>query len=414
MRALSNPIQDGHKLIVWPGQIDDPKLGSGLNEIGASHGLNSSRLISNHLSHTSRSITPCRGCYPTSIAQAALEEAHKNFDARFYYRDKFLVGNDMLLWLRLANQIPKFYGLSEPGVILGTAESTTVNDIKAGSSKLMDIYDCTREYWDTCPKLRERGKVVVTGYIPEDTYPGVRRWEENMRKFPPMYEQIYIADHNGEVAKMVKSRRVTPHPDKDPKLCGSSIRFADMVVAAYNAGADYMIVNEPDVRVNVPGWDAQIADEFFDWPYDAVAGGCPVFWNPFSGNAARVDVFLKYGNAYRQKSGVLPAYEITDQVSYPILYPNGALGIWDVTEFKLLFPEEFNNPNGCYSTLYPYDDKIGRMWWGVYQHRITRKVAWLACTYSGCGDRWYNEQQRIQLLTSGKKIAVHQVKNNSL
>jgi hypothetical protein len=414
LAGLSKPISEGRKFIVWPGQIDNPSLGGALNEIGASRGVNSSRLISNHLNHRSRSITPCRGCYPTKIAAAALAEADAQFDSRFYYRDKFLVGNDMLLWLRLSNELPTFYGIDYPGVILGTEDSTTVKDIKGGSSKLMDIYDATREYWDTCPQKRNKGRVVVTGYVPDDSYVGVNRWVENMRKFPPAYEQLYIADHNGQAGKDVKATRVKAHPDKDAKLCGSSIRFVDMVRAAYQVGADYMIVNEPDVRVNVAGWDEQIATEFFDWPHDAVAGGCPVIWNPFAGHAARVDGIMEWGHRYREKSGVLPAYEIANNANYPIIYPNGALGIWDVMEFKLLFPKEFADPNGCYTTLYPYDDKIGRIWWGTYNFRVTKKVAWLTKAYSGCGDRWYNEAQRLHMLTSGQKIAVHQVKNGTL
>ena len=64
--------------------------------------------------------------------------------------------------------------------------------------------------------------------------------------------------------------------------------------------------------------------------------------------------------------------------------------------------------------MYPYDDKVGRAWWGTYGFRVVRKIAWLTRAYSGCGDRWYNESQRLHMLTSGQKIAVHQVKNGTL
>jgi hypothetical protein len=79
-----------------------------------------------------------------------------------------------------------------------------------------------------------------------------------------------------------------------------------------------------------------------------------------------------------------------------------------------LFPNSFENPLLAAKELKYYDHFVGVKFWEVYGDRVFDKIAWTTPAYSGCGDRWYTEAERINMLYTGKKIAVHQIKRDDV
>lgn len=142
-------LTDKCNLVMWAGSfIGHPRVSPVREFAGIVDGENSSGRILEYLGHQNvYAISPVRGVYPRNQAQAVFEECRELVEPlNLLYRDDFVIGNDLLLWWRLAEWNPVFSWMNEVGVQFGTEESTTRIDMQHGINKLGPLYDRVREY----------------------------------------------------------------------------------------------------------------------------------------------------------------------------------------------------------------------------------------------------------------------------
>jgi hypothetical protein len=340
-------------LCMWSAGYLEAHEGVRINEMLLTTGRHKSRLIRLFLDKNSLAISPVRGFYRRIDAAAALRES-EGLGSEFMVRPDFMVGNDMLLWLRLSERNPWFWWENTPCVALGCAESTTFKNLTTSHGSIMRFYDRARAYYHdrkasaTDPRIEHPDSMGIVCYIPDKSYPGVWKFIENINsvktKQPILFysDQPWRPDVPGEFVEIQPATLPDPLPMPAKDVYGA-MYWLQGIRLARARGFDYALILEADCRVTKDWWDETIFNEFFDWPHAAVCGGTPVCWHPWSKGEAWSRRVIDYAHAYQQRSNVMMAIE-GDHGHRPILYPNGALAVYDTEEARWMFPNAVDDP----------------------------------------------------------------------
>ena len=115
------------------------------------------------LQDNSYSISPISALFPRQHILDTLEEVERDMkDCRFFYSHKMQVGNDLLLWLRAAENYSRFFYIPRPLISYGHWDgSTTFWDYGCNLQLLSKCYDATRDLYlhgpgfnmPDCPRL---------------------------------------------------------------------------------------------------------------------------------------------------------------------------------------------------------------------------------------------------------------------
>lgn len=142
---------------------------------------------------------------------------------------------------------------------------------------------------------------------------------------------------------------------------------------------------------------------------DFIVAGSPVAYNVSDSGHRTLRRVIEYAHAYLQASGfALPIYGFMPNLA---LYVNGAMAIYDTQIMAKVF-NGFSTDIGRWACMpQAWDLKSGEVFFQMFGEDVFNLVVPLTCTYSGCGDRIYNEPERIQMLESGKVCGIHQVKS---
>lgn len=189
--------------------------------------------------------------------------------------------------------------------------------------------------------------------------------------------------------------------------------FFEAIKIAMYKNWDYFFYYEWDCMVGQDYWYDTLWEEHLSWDNRPIATGTPVLKH----NTRCVGNFLQGSLDYRYNySKECKLYMCVENSSEFALYTNGALSFFDTKELYRIFQNEMNVHRFSMSDymdinmITAWDLELGIRLYNEIREKSFEKVKWLASSYSGCGDSFYNQTQRLNMLKSGLKIAIHQYK----
>lgn len=207
---------------------------------------------------------------------------------------------------------------------------------------------------------------------------------------------------------------------KIPKMHGGNLNpsdkyafwsFIESIKIAKDFNFDYYFCYEWDCKIGKDYWYDTIWEEHLSWPYEPIMTGTPVFKCPLNGCGNLLQGSADYRHLYSKECNMFMVLEYT----YPYsLYTNGALTFYNTKESEMYFRKEIydniSNKSDYMDTISPWDLEYGIRLFKKHKEKSFNKVGWLPSSYSGCGDYYYNQFQREDLLNKELKVVIHQYK----
>lgn len=381
--------------------------------------------LTDRLLKSVRSISPVSGIFEKDHLESVLCEFQDQCVGRadFQISPTMQVGNDLLIWLRATELKGKFRWIEQPLVSYGNhPESTTVLDQTSKKNRLPIIYRALKDYW----KGKTNGHIPVAQncatfcYVPDlresrGFLDHLNSWK---RRFP-----LHLIAH-----EPMDQAIIAPPPPQFREHHGclpsdqyAGLAFLRVLRAAADLKLSHFILIETDCRFAADYWDERMWQEFKAWPTQALFGGSPVCWHPWSQGYQKSCAIIDYAYRYQQASGVMMAFEGAYSSPWGLaVYPNGALGIYNVTECLEYFAEllpvidaSAQRQANALAAIHTFDIHIGRCF--VRKHGVEgalSKLAYLPSVYSGCKNHHVPLEDRLEMWRSGKKIAVHHIKTS--
>jgi len=187
--------------------------------------------------------------------------------------------------------------------------------------------------------------------------------------------------------------------------------FLQALLLAMKEGLDRFIFMESDSRVRGDHWLRLLFEEWFSYP-GTLLYGTPAAHNLKKSCHAIPQIITDYAHDYFKASQTpMRVYGHWPGVHF---FANGSLS-GHVTEtcaaiFRPLGFETDINAAAMQRT--PYDVQIGMALSQQYGLEMLRYFSPSTLSYSGFGDKVYSENQRIEMLESGLKRAIHPVKGS--
>lgn len=187
--------------------------------------------------------------------------------------------------------------------------------------------------------------------------------------------------------------------------------FMEAIKIAKEFELDYFFCYEWDCKVGKDYWYDTIWQEHLNWPGEPTMTGTPVFKCPLNGSGNLLQGIQDYRYRYSKECKLYMVVEHT----YPYsLYTNGALTFYNTKHTEFYFYKELYsniiNKSDYMNTISPWDLEIGIRLFKDLKEKSFEKVGWLPSSYSGCGDYYYNQDQRDDMLNNGYKVVIHQNK----
>lgn len=191
------------------------------------------------------------------------------------------------------------------------------------------------------------------------------------------------------------------------------VAFREGIKIAASRKWDWFFWLEWDCRIRGRNWLQKLWSENMAWPHDHVCAGTPVIYEIMTNGSARAIPWLAYAARYAEATGRFPAFEGWD-IGAQAMFPNGALAFYKTKVMEEWFGEmmPLSGPDleeWCLRNV-SFDHFIGRKIITLFGDSGVEKMAWLPSAYSGCGNKYYTEEERLKML-DGSTLAVHQVKN---
>lgn len=189
-------------------------------------------------------------------------------------------------------------------------------------------------------------------------------------------------------------------------------------------GFEWMMWLETDCRVKGDNWDHQIVSaslDSHDGCFPPVIGGTPVGWHLWSKGVEWSMRTIDFAYRYQRRSGVPMQFEgAFDGPWGYLLYPNGAFGMYLISDLLEFYPAMFevaeNFPVAGVDMekmavkILAFDFYVGKMLVAKYGLSLLDRFAVAPNIYSGCGDDYISEGERITMLRRGNKVGIHQIK----
>ena len=229
-----------------------------------------------------------------------------------------------------------------------------------------------------------------------------------MRAYDPGVELLLYSDHGPYGFIPCQDPGVVRHPKAMYRI--SNHAFLSGLTIAIQKGVTHMLYLEEDSRVRGDWWAARLFDEFRTYP-GAVMGGTPVVYNPSNDGHAVLKRITEFAADYLKASGTAMTIHGFQPGYY--FYPNGSISILDVALMQEFFrPTGFEN-DICAAARAPaaWDEIIGRSMVRRFGINVFDVFAPSVLSYSGCANAIFSEPERIAMLESGEKIAIHQCKS---
>ena len=400
-----------------------------------SEGLHDAKELQSRLLSKPRSISPVSGVFEQSFLERVLCEFQERCANRseFQLRPTMQVGNDLLIWLRATELEGKFRYITKPLVSYGSHPgSITVADQATNANRLPTMYQAVKDYWSGKPSSTvELERCAIFCYVPNQTEAlpflnHLNRWKRSMPLHLVVHSQTSLSKVHEFKESDTEFLISTPpkfqtHGGCLPSDQYAMLAFLHILKAAIERQLTHFILIETDCRFSADYWDQKIWQEFKAWPEEALFGGTPVCWHPWSKGHDESQKIIDYAHRYQQSSGVAMAFEGAYNSQWGMaIYPNGALAIYNVSECREylsdVLPVLDASPNKQGAMLAPFhtfDLHIGRKL--VAKHGVSgalSKLAYLPSVYSGCKNHHVTLEERLAMIRTGRKVAVHHIKTS--
>lgn len=353
-------------------------------------------------------ISTIQGCFPRHLAIEAFSRFRSEFNQpEFLFRSGMWVGNDFLLWW-VAGGCSRVWLTGEVfSECRGHPGSTTAIGMENGT--IAPMYGAMRKRLGASVKKR-----AIFGHAFGKTDGFCRHFESLKTSLP-----VVFLCHSASQRIPANSTRVVI-PDIGLKIkCPSGVEMKDHCAkfifpqackAALDGGFDEMMWVETDCRFRGDGWDKVLSEEHAG-AGNVVASGTPVGWNMLCNGHELAMKAIEFATHYQKLTGRIFAFEGPSADRLKSLYPNGALAWYSAELMEECFASRIPSGWEQFGAAEPFDFVVGRYIWSRFGDSSFKKVGILPSSYSGCLDHWYGLNDRLQMLSSGQIVAVHQVKS---
>lgn len=262
---------------------------------------------------------------------------------------------------------------------------------------------------------------AILAYLPPPHYGNAEVFRANVLKFKTEVPVVFYSDHpypdvipiiNPEVAKdRLRNGKVN-------KFAVNNAIFFTGLKIAHSKGLTHFIYLEEDCRVGCDHWDGQMLKEFFAARPHRPIGGSVVCYNPCNAGREAYDVwtaFVEKNNT--RKNHPIPTYgwQGAAEGNGSCVFVNGALGIYSVSYLMELFGfgNEVKNSVQTAGDSRPWDQESGFKMWERHGVDAYNQLVHLKCIYSSYGNILSTEEERMDMLRSGKCCGVHQIKSTA-
>lgn len=264
-------------------------------------------------------------------------------------------------------------------------------------------------------------RLAILGYIPPPSLAAANPqvFLDHIRAWRTVHPVILFSDHPWpDVLRLKGSPEVVnerKNANGDHNQWGvNNMLFYTAVRIAQVQKITHFIYLESDCRVGRHEWDGVIFDEYFSQPKALAAAGSLVCYNPC--NAGPV-AHRRWGELVSRnvaRNYPIPTYGFRGAAdgSGSSVFPNGALGVYDVQFMLELFPEiDANDTVTLAAQTFAWDFAVGDRLWKKLAHEAYDAVAHLWCVFSSFGEVLTTEADRLKMLRDGKVVGIHQVKS---
>lgn len=269
-------------------------------------------------------------------------------------------------------------------------------------------------------------KLCSIGYVPPPKQ-GLNpaSFLANVNRFKTKFPLLLYTEHSWpecEIKLPVNPENVIPNPP--PRLASgepnrwalNNLLFLTGMRIAHKHGYSHVIYLESDCRVGCDNWDKQIFDEFFTHDSPLICAGSLVCYNPCTYNRRGYDRWMALIERHNSaRNFPIPTYGwrgVSSPTGDSSVFPNGALGVYDVTWITKLFNLEDSVKEAC--SVFAWDFAIGERIWSKFGADSYDFVKHLRTIYSSYGDTLSTEAERLSWLRDGKLVGVHQVKSDAI
>jgi hypothetical protein len=281
-------------------------------------------------------------------------------------------------------------------------------------------------------------KLGIFGYCPPPHFKGAKAFVDNIMKFRPKNELFLFSDHGDYQFHPCANPEEMRH--HNPRCGISNSLFILAIRYAIRREFTHMLYLEADCRVGVDGWDEAMFAEFFSFKFPKIAAGSLVSHSGTNGGFAYYKRWTEFMRENLAKKHVIPVYGIPVMAGIahrefgpeaglivkpgdartkykPVVYPNGALGIYDVNWMAELFGIKKDG------TFKDNVHMIGHVQASAWDHMIgvhlydrfgadaLDMVGHMDSIWSSYGDSVSTEEERVKALRDGDCVAIHQTKS---
>lgn len=259
-------------------------------------------------------------------------------------------------------------------------------------------------------------ELASLSYIPTKASLNATAYLENLSAFKSRHPVIFYSDGpvGGCDFRMPNAEVLKGHKNK---VAINNFIFLHAYLIAKAQGINRFLFMETDVRVAGDDWDGKIFDEAN--AYDSmVCAGTPCVWNATQLDPATREAVNRHVSAYRSATGFgLPAFhsrtrEFQTRPGNCCLFIMGAGAVYDTEALERILSKCHDNPMAFACQIQAFDLHIGLWCNRVYGSDCVRKLPWLRSMWSGYKDKGFSQEERVELLKSGKVGLVHQFKTN--
>ena len=251
------------------------------------------------------------------------------------------------------------------------------------------------------------------------SYPAAAAMLENLKRFPPKHDLVLYSEHDHGWPGQIKLK-ISPEVVKTfngPAYNGkqdfriSNVCFLTGLQIIRNQGYTHAIALEADCRVGCKDWDDAIFSEYFSLGRPCITAGSLAFYNPANHSAKALSKWQAIVALNTARNFPCPTYGWVGAADkHPsCVFPNGALSVVDVTWMQRLFALE--NAVSEAVNMGPWDMVIGQKIWEMFAEDAYEVTGQIGCIFSGYGDIVTTESQRLEMLRTGRVVAIHQVKS---
>lgn len=409
-------ILKSHKidLIFWDAAAHgNVPHGHRIKDLDVLAGIHSSSILRNAIANNERSLSPVRFCVRTKIAEMAFSEWESQGSpfGSYKVRSDFEVGNDLWFAWRCADLTEYFFYSTIPFTSCNHhEESATAVNISAGNNQF------ERMYADVKKRLLIRSPPKIGGIVHVFDESKCAQIIQNISSFNPGVDLFLMSECPITKKTNAEIVEIPPVQRTDAGYIGAmrmgTIMFLRMIQLAQQRGLEWFFCVEWDCRIFGHAWLKRLWEEHLDCG-DVLMSGTPVCWHPWSNGGEFGKQVIEYASRYQDMSGMCMAFEGQHEGKTAV-YPNGALAWYKTKTMTEMFSDglKFRDLNTFCDRIEAYDLHIGREMIRRYGVGALDKIGILPGSYSGCGDHHYTLDTRRRLLSSGSKVAVHQIKDD--